>query len=61
MQVNQPGYDGVIAINGGSGSYTNLQISGLPTGLTPTLAGNFINITGTPQHRRHVQRRSGRR
>ena len=47
-QVNQPGYDGVISISGGSGSYTNLQVSGLPAGLTPALAGSSIDVTGTP-------------
>ncbi len=47
-QVNQSGYDGVISISGGSGSYTNLQVSGLPAGLTPALAGSSIDVTGTP-------------
>ena len=45
---NEPGYDGVIAIGGGSGTYDNPQVTGLPTGLSASLSGNTIMITGTP-------------
>ena len=47
--LNQPGYDGTIPVSGGSGSYTNLAVTGLPTGLTYELSGSTIDITGTPK------------
>jgi hypothetical protein len=43
-----------IAVTGGSGGYKNLQVSGLPTGLTATILSSTINgqqrgtISGTP-------------
>jgi GH24 family phage-related lysozyme (muramidase) len=46
--VNQPGYDGTINVGGGSGSYGNLQVSGLPPGLSAALSGSTIHVTGTP-------------
>jgi Putative Ig domain len=46
--VNQPGYNGIIAITGGSGSYSGLQVTGLPAGLTDSLSGSTISIQGTP-------------
>ncbi len=47
-EVKAPGYDGTIAITGGSGSYTNLVVTGLPAGLNPELSGSTITISGTP-------------
>jgi hypothetical protein len=46
--LNQPGYDGTIAISGGSGAYQNAQVTGLPAGLHATLSGNTITVSGTP-------------
>jgi hypothetical protein len=48
--VNQPGYNGTIAVNGGSWGYTNLKVTGLPPELHPSLSGNLITISGTPAH-----------
>ena len=55
-QENQLGYDGTIPVNGGAGGYQNLQISGLPPGLSATILSSTINgqqsgtitISGTP-------------
>ncbi len=55
-QVNQPGYDGTISVTGGSGGYQNLQVGGLPSGLSASVAGSVVNgrqsgtitISGTP-------------
>jgi hypothetical protein len=46
--MNEPGYDGTIPVSGGSGSYSNLVVTGLPSGLTASLSGSTINVTGTP-------------
>ncbi len=46
--VNQPGYSGTIAVSGGTGAYSNLVVSGLPTGLSAALSGSTITISGTP-------------
>ena len=46
--VNQAGFPGTIALSGGTGSYSLTAQSGLPAGLTATLAGSTISITGTP-------------
>ncbi len=54
--VNEPGYDGTIAVSGGSGGYQNLQLSGLPSGLSAAVLSSTINgqqsgtitISGTP-------------
>ncbi len=46
--VNEPDYDGTIAVSGGSGSYTNLSVTGLPAGLSANLSGGTITISGTP-------------
>jgi hypothetical protein len=46
--MNQPGYTGSIALSGGTGSYDNLQVSGLPAGLGAALVGNTITLSGTP-------------
>jgi hypothetical protein len=42
------GYNGTIAITGGTGSYSGLQVSGLPAGLTDSISGSTITISGTP-------------
>jgi GH24 family phage-related lysozyme (muramidase) len=47
-KLNQPGYDGTIHVSGGSGTYTNEVVTGLPAGLRYTLSGNTISVTGTP-------------
>jgi sugar lactone lactonase YvrE len=46
--VNQPGYSGTISITGGTAPYSNLTATGLPTGLTASLAGATITLSGTP-------------
>lgn len=46
--VNQPGYSGAVSVSGGSGVYSNLQVSGLPIGLSAALSGSTIFITGEP-------------
>jgi predicted chitinase len=46
--VNHPGYEGTIAVTGGTGSYSNLQLSGLPGGLSAQLSGSTITVSGTP-------------
>jgi Putative Ig domain/NHL repeat len=46
--VNQLGYSGTIGITGGTGAYSNLTATGLPSGLSATLSGNTISLSGTP-------------
>ena len=46
--VNQPNYDGDIPISGGTGGYTNLKVTGLPTGLVPSLLTGTANVNGKP-------------
>jgi hypothetical protein len=46
--VNQPGFSGVIGIAGGTGSFSGLTVSGLPAGLTASLSGNSIVVSGAP-------------
>ena len=46
--VNQPTYYGTISVSGGSGSYANVQLSGLPAGLQGSLSGSSVVVTGTP-------------
>jgi len=46
--VNQPGYDGTIPLSGGSGTYSNLVVTGLPAGLGAELSGSTITVSGTP-------------
>jgi sugar lactone lactonase YvrE len=48
--VNQPGYSGSVSITGGTAPYSNLVTSGLPMGLTATLSGSTITISGTPTY-----------
>jgi hypothetical protein len=37
-----------IPISGGKPTYSNLQVTGLPEGLSALLSGNEIDISGTP-------------
>jgi hypothetical protein len=46
--VNQTGYNGTIAINGGTGPYSGLSVSGLPSGITASLSGGVIILSGKP-------------
>jgi autotransporter-associated beta strand protein len=46
--VNQGAYTGAISVAGGSGAYSNLTVTGLPTGLSASLTGGAIEISGTP-------------
>jgi hypothetical protein len=46
--VNEPGYDGTITVSGGSGTYSDLSVTSLPTGLTANLSGSTITVSGTP-------------
>jgi hypothetical protein len=47
--LNEPGYAGTIPINGGTAPY-HLQLTGpLPSGVSPTLSGNTILLSGTPK------------
>ncbi|HEX3150826.1 MAG TPA: putative Ig domain-containing protein, partial [Gemmataceae bacterium] len=41
-------YNHSQAITGGSGSYSGLTVTGLPTGLTASLSGTTLTISGTP-------------
>lgn len=46
--VNEAGYDGTIPVSGGTGTYTDLVVTGLPSGLRAEMSGSTITITGTP-------------
>jgi Putative Ig domain/NHL repeat len=46
--VNQPNYNGSVAIVGGTAPYGNLSATGLPPGLTAALSGSTITLSGTP-------------
>ncbi len=46
--VNRTGYSGTIAVTGGTGAYSSFTYSGLPTGLTASLSGSTITLSGTP-------------
>ncbi len=46
--LNQSGYNGTIAVSYGSGSYSHLQVTGLPAGLSASLSGSTITMSGTP-------------
>jgi hypothetical protein len=48
-QVNEPNYDGTIPVKGGTGTYTNLQVSGLPSGLAATVESSTVTVNGNPQ------------
>jgi Putative Ig domain len=40
--------DVLLAVSGGTGTYSNLQVTGLPPGLSASISGSTIAITGTP-------------
>ena len=42
------GYYGLVTISGGSGIYSSLSVSGLPSGLSAGLEGNNIVVRGVP-------------
>ena len=46
--VNQPGYSSSITVSGGTGTFGGLTATGLPAGLTASLSGNTITLSGTP-------------
>jgi hypothetical protein len=46
--VNQAGFHGTIPISNGTSPFSNLQVSGLPTGLSASISGSEVVITGTP-------------
>ncbi len=46
--VNQAGFSGTIGIAAGTGPFSNLTATGLPPGLTASLSGNTITVSGTP-------------
>ena len=46
--VNQAGFSGAIGLAGGTGTFTNLTVSGLPDGLSAALSGSTIILSGTP-------------
>jgi hypothetical protein len=46
--VNQPGFSGTVSISGGTMPVGNLTTTGLPAGLSATLSGNTITLSGTP-------------
>ena len=47
-EQNETGYSSAITINNGTGPFGTLTQSGLPTGLTASLSGSTITISGTP-------------
>jgi hypothetical protein len=46
--VGQAGYAGSITVSGGTGAYSGLGVSNLPAGLTASLSGSTITLSGTP-------------
>ncbi len=46
--MNEPGFSGSMKISGGTGSYSLVGASGLPTGLTAHLVNGSIHFSGTP-------------
>ena len=47
-------YNGTIAISGGTAPYGSLSTFTLPAGLTASLSGSLITISGTPDGRGHI-------
>jgi hypothetical protein len=45
---NEPGYSGSIAVFGGTPGYSHMSVTGLPAGLSATLWGQTVSISGTP-------------
>jgi len=46
--ANQAGTSATVSISGGTGGYSNLTFSGLPSGLSAKLSGNTVTLSGTP-------------
>jgi hypothetical protein len=46
--VNRAGYSGTVAILGGTAPYSGLSVTGMPSGLTASLSGGTITLSGTP-------------
>ena len=46
--VNQSGFSGSITVSGGTGPYSSVIATGLPAGLTASLSGSTITVSGTP-------------
>ena len=46
--VNQPGFSSSITISGGTGPFGSLNATGLPSGVSASLSGNTITVSGTP-------------
>jgi hypothetical protein len=46
--INQPGFSGTIAVSGGTTPYTISSQSGLPPGLSASVSGSTVSLTGTP-------------
>jgi large repetitive protein len=46
--AGKSGFTGTLTIVGGTGPFVYASVSGLPTGLSATLSGNTIRLTGTP-------------
>src|SRR5262249_17147514 len=46
--VNQPGFSGTIGITSGTAPYDGLTATGLPAGLSASLSGSTIIVSGTP-------------
>ena len=47
-EQNETGYSSAVTISDGTGPFGTLTQSGLPTGLTASLSGSTITISGTP-------------
>ena len=46
--ANHPGFSATSAITGGRAPYSGLSVTGLPAGLTASLNGGTITLSGTP-------------
>jgi sugar lactone lactonase YvrE len=46
--VNQSGFSGTIPVSGGLAPFGNLTVAGLPAGLTASLSGSSVIVSGTP-------------
>jgi len=47
--VNKSGYSGTIAVSGGTGNYTLTSVAGLPAGITQSLSGSILTLSGKPK------------
>jgi autotransporter-associated beta strand protein len=46
--MNHPGFSGTITVSGGTGPYGGLTASNLPPGVTASMSGGTITVSGTP-------------